>query len=529
MGGFSDKVKYYAAYRSIKFVMEKIRDMDGTIDDIYLVNNKTITKFIEILNKRNILEYISDLTKRSEVNVLDKKLQDDFGDYELEKNIELFDINDNNYDNFKNYNFILVDKDFLKNMKIKEDHFKYTIIVNKDGIKIELTSDIFIIIEETEKKGIYKFVEKQEKPPIVNEESCVEEKEEQDKEEIDPDVYMYRYIPDKKEEEKEKGKEEEEEGKEEGKEKEEEKEEVKEEEKLNNISLNISANNSHIKSGKAPIAKLDEIIKILFCSLQKSKEREQEIFQAIQKKINELNIENELKFQNNLNIIQNIKESIETLIDNYGQNQNSNNLDNTHNSNYTYYHNNESQNLIQFDNNIDESSIPLINNNESIISSNQRKIKYPFNFIKVSIDICNNCNNIINEEDENPYYYKINLNQKIDNLDDCFKLKFHKNCEKCNKGYLECSYKFKTTPNILIIIFDKPKENKNFINSNLIKENIDLKAHLFNSNNIDNNKYELIKVLYVFNDINDENLYMDIPENEKKEYIPHIVFYIKKD
>ena len=119
MGGFSDKVKYYAAYRSIKYVMEKIRDMDGTIDNIYLVNNKTITKFIEILNKRNILEYISDLTKRSEVNVLDKKLKDDFGDYELEKNIELFDINDNNYVNYEKNNFILVDKDFLKNMKIK--------------------------------------------------------------------------------------------------------------------------------------------------------------------------------------------------------------------------------------------------------------------------------------------------------------------------------------------------------------------------------------------------------------------------
>ena len=151
----SDEVKYYfAAYRSIKFVKEKTSHMEGTVDNIYLVDIKTIPKFLEILNKHKILKYISDLTKKSEVNGLEKKLKDDFGDYELENNIELLSINDSNYKNFLQTNFILVDKDFLINMKLENEinNSKYKIIVNKDEMKIELTDDLFIKIEETEKK-----------------------------------------------------------------------------------------------------------------------------------------------------------------------------------------------------------------------------------------------------------------------------------------------------------------------------------------------------------------------------------------
>ena len=175
----SDEVKYYfAAYRSIKFVKEKTSNMEGTVDNIYLVDIKTIPKFLEILNKHKILKYISDLTKRSEVNGLEKKLKDDFGDYELENNIELLSINDSNYKNFLQTNFILVDKDFLINMKLenKINNSKYKIIVNKDEMKIELTDDLFIKIEETEKKGIYKFGKTEEKSIDVNVGSFVGEK-----------------------------------------------------------------------------------------------------------------------------------------------------------------------------------------------------------------------------------------------------------------------------------------------------------------------------------------------------------------
>ena len=528
MGLFSDKVKYFAAYRSIKFVMEKTSHMEGTVDNIYLVKIKTIPKFLEILNKHKILKYISDLTKRSEVNGLEKKLKDDFGDYELENNIELLSINDSNYKNFLQTNFILVDKDFLINMKLENEinNSKYKIIVNKDEMKIELTDDLFIKIEETEKKGIYKFGEAEEKSFDVNEGSYVGDKKEQKDDEMDPEVFMYRVNPDdiKKEEKK----------KEEEKDKAEnldnneniliDEENNNDENNNNLISLN-SVENSQNKKKKAQIAEFDEIIKLIFFSIRKSGENEQEIGEEIKKKIQELNFPNELKFENYPDLIKNIKTSIKTLCDNFNKNQD---LNVTHNSNYTYYHNNdESQNLMQESYNDENGMLLIDDNNESRIHNDQRKIIDPFNFIRVSINSCNNCGNT--NKKENVDFYEINSNEIIYNRDDCFKLKFKNKCEICQSDNLEYCYKFETTPEILIIIFGKPQDNKNYIESNIIKENIDLKAHLLNPNNIDNNKYELIKALYVFYNINDKNLYVDIPENEKKEYIPFIVFYRKKD
>ena len=518
MGLFSDKVKYFAAYRSIKFVKEKTSHMEGTVDNIYLVDITTIPKFLEILNKHKILKYISDLTKRSEVNVLENKLKDDFGDYELEKNIGLLNINEGNLDNFKNDNFILVDKDFLVNMNIenKNNDGKCKIIVNKDEMKIELSEDKFIIIEETEKKGIYKFGKTVEKSIDVNVGSFVGEKKEQIDEEMDPEVLMYRVNPDdiKKEEEK----------KEEKKEKEKDKGD-NDENNNNLISLNTIVENSQIERGKAQIAEFDEIIKLIFFSIRKSGENKQEIGEEIKKKIKELNFQNELKLENYHDLIKNIKTSIKTLCENFDQNQD---LNVTHNSNYTYYHNNdESQNLMQESYNDENGMLLIDDNNESRIHNDQRKIIDPFNFIRVSINSCNNCGNT--NKKENVDFYEINSNKEIDNLDDYFKLKFKNKCEICQSDNLEYCYKFETTPEILIIIFGKPQDNKNYIESNIIKENIDLKAHLLNPNNIDNDKYELIKALYVFYNINDKNLYVDIPENEKKEYIPFIVFYRKKD
>ena len=38
-------------------------------------------------------------------------------------------------------------------------------------------------------------------------------------------------------------------------------------------------------------------------------------------------------------------------------------------------------------------------------------------------------------------------------------------------------------------------------------------------------KYKLIKALYVYDDENDNYLYVDIPESEKKNYIPYIIIY----
>ena len=60
-------------------------------------------------------------------------------------------------------------------------------------------------------------------------------------------------------------------------------------------------------------------------------------------------------------------------------------------------------------------------------------------------------------------------------------MKYIEDCEnKC-----EFSLKFESTPDILILVFDEPKTNKNFIKLNYIDESIDLKKHLYKINNKD--------------------------------------------
>ena len=81
----------------------------------------------------------------------------------------------------------------------------------------------------------------------------------------------------------------------------------------------------------------------------------------------------------------------------------------------------------------------------------------------------------------------------------------------------------------MILVFDEPKTNKNFIKFKDIDESIDLKKHLYKINNKDSSeyKYKLIKALYYFNDIEDNKLYVNIPEEEKNNYIPYAIFYKK--
>ena len=119
MGLFSDKLKYFRAYRSIKTVGEAIRDMNGTIENIYLIDINQIPNFLAILNKYEILEKITDRSKRSLVSELENKLKDDFSKYELEKEIETIYLDSNVYEKRKDDIFILVDKDFLVNMKVE--------------------------------------------------------------------------------------------------------------------------------------------------------------------------------------------------------------------------------------------------------------------------------------------------------------------------------------------------------------------------------------------------------------------------
>ena len=107
-------------------------------------------------------------------------------------------------------------------------------------------------------------------------------------------------------------------------------------------------------------------------------------------------------------------------------------------------------------------------------------------------------------------------------MDGCFKIELQGKCETCGDS-TKFRYKFETTPDILTLIFDKPKENQKFIKLNLIEETINIKSHLYQQNELII-EYKLIKTLYVFNDINDDKIYIDIPDNERNNYTPYILF-----
>ena len=168
MGAAStEKDKYFLAYRSIKCVLDLTHNITSTVDNIYFVNVATIPNYLAILNKYNILNMITDITKKFEINNIEKRIYDEFGDYKLEPRIEILDINAHNIEKYilGEKEFILVDKDFLINMNIEKMVYKgkeHKIIVKKNERYIELSDYddekiIVNLIEVENKAGIYKF------------------------------------------------------------------------------------------------------------------------------------------------------------------------------------------------------------------------------------------------------------------------------------------------------------------------------------------------------------------------------------
>lgn len=115
------------------------------------------------------------------------------------------------------------------------------------------------------------------------------------------------------------------------------------------------------------------------------------------------------------------------------------------------------------------------------------------------------------------------MNQQCDNLNDCLNIKYNENCQCGNN--IEVSLKFENAPDILILKFEKPKDNKTYLNYNLVEENIDLKKHMLPTNDAESLNYKLIKALYLHDDQKDNKLYVNIPNEEKNNYIPYILFY----
>ena len=517
-----DKEKYFKAYKSIKCVLDLTHNITTTVDNIYFINVETIKNYLEILNKHKILEMIIDITKKSELKYIEKKIYDEFGDYKLETGIEIININSQDINEDKE--FILVDKDFLMNMKIDKGAYEgkqHSIIVKKNERHIELKGEdeekiIVNLIEIQNKTGIYKF--KTEESVDFNEyqsmaEDVKKELEQKDYDEDDPEVGLFRTGQRKKDTDKNQVQ------KEQNQEKRKEtKENIKD---INNQDNLIKNDNPPIKemiTKRAPCAKMDEIVYSIYSSLSNNVEKDK-IFDKIKKEIPELNIKNELEeTDTNIDIIGNIETSVIYLIKNYGLgNQNLININQSQNSDYYY----KGPNLID---ELDEKSkLIQSRNNENNPHENNKDFN-PFEFTQVKFIDCEKCNNEENQEFHVGYFI-LNLNDECNNIDDCFKLSFLEKCSRHNIN-MKCNYKFKTTPEILILKFVNPKNNKKYIKFNEIEKNINLKNHMYLPNNL-NIKYELLKVFYVLDDSNDKKLYVDISKQNRNNYIPYIIFYKK--
>ena len=517
--------KYFTAYKGIKRIHENIHNMmleeeSGIVDDVYLIKISTIPIYLDILKSHKILEKIAE-RQRSEVHEKEEEMKKDFKDYELENNVkDCIDISKEDFKknfskDFKGEKFIIVDKEFNEIMEILYGNDeKVNINVNKYEIKIYLPDDDIIIIEETEKgNGIYKFVE-------IKEKDMYDENETHKNEEKDPDTYKHRMFINNQEAEQEEINE---------KEKNEENLENKSKDS-NEVNLNKEQNSSEDNNNsnnkvidkkekvKAPFAKYDEIISSIYFSIPKNiNEQKERILEKLKKIMEESDISDIIEEKHNIDIINNIKESVKKLLKEYNGNQNSQNLDETKNVNESY------NSLIGND---DEKKSMIDKSFHNNNYNNNQKIENPFNFNlnQVPINQCDNCGESINSyiNDEN---YSLDLNEKCNNLEECFNLEIPKKCEKCQNN-IKFVYKFKSTPKILIIKFNNPKVKKKFINLDYpIEKNIDLKSHL--SNGSETTKFELITALYVFNDIKDNKLYVDIPESEYQNYIPFIIIYKK--
>ncbi len=525
MGVSSDKKKYMNAYRSIKYVIGQTYNITTIVNDIYFVNEETIQNYLKILNKHNILNMLTDVRKRSELKNIEDKIYDDFGDYKLETNIEVFEINAQKISEGKldDKEYILVDKDFLKNMSVNENKYKgkeHSIIVKKNEKHIELKGIdeekiIVNLIEFENKTGIYKF--KIEESIDYNGESIAEDVKKEikpkDEDEENPEVILFRKKPKNyRDEEPKKNITEQD--------KTLQKQKMNEEIKKNDNNTQDNQINSEnppktneIITKKASSAKLDDIVYKIYSALSNNGEKDI-IFEKIKLKISELNIQNELE-ETGIDIIGNIKTFVLDLNKNLGlKNQNLNNINQSENSNYYY----QESNLIDES---DEKSNLIESRNEGDIHSDNNKDFNPFEFRQVKFIDCEKCN--IKENQDLIEFYKININNECNNIDDCFKLSFIEICSNCKKDAI-CNYKFKTTPEILILKFENP--NKKYIKFNEIEKNIDLKNHMYLPNNF-NIKYGLIEVLYVLDDLDDKKLYVDISEKDRNNYIPYIIFYKK--
>ena len=552
-GHIRDGKEYFPAFDSIESILEEISN-NNNINDVFLINIKSIPKFLEIISQDNIFKTIKNRTlnrKNYIIRNFKKKIQNALAKYKREENIEVIDFikeikakkddSNDNLNELKEKEFIIVNEKFLENMEIdiKANESKKISIKIVDGqLQIpfkygneedeEYEEKEIIVLKEV-RTGIFKIEEVKPDPANADVNSVYNEIQNKSDKDNDPEAYNdFRKQPleennsennminiihqENSGEELQKNK--------------------KDDENENN-EKNIEINNNDIikinrlskeEKDKALFAKFDEIVKLTYLSLQDSKEQNKIIAEVIKKYMSDSDINSEINKKEGIKIVENIEKTVVFLLQKLNNDGNFKNNDISLKS-YNNQNRPKEQDLLNINDNDNEKKSLISSSNNEMNSINKICIN-PFMFTLMKIFNCDKCG-IKNEEIPKEYYTLI-LNEGWNNLDECFKIELQGKCEQCQNN-IKYNYKFNTTPEILILIFDNPQENKKYIKLNIIEENINLQSHMYIPNKFNIN-YKLIKVLYILNDlneINDNNVYIDIPEKEKNNYIPYIIFYHK--
>ena len=545
-----DGKEYFPAFDSIESILEEISN-NNNINDVFLINIKSIPKFLEIISQDDIFKTIKNRTlnkKNYIIRKFKKKIQNALAKYKREENIEVIDFikeikakkddSNDNLNELKEKDFIIVNEKFLENMEIdiKANESKKISIKIVDGqLQIpfkygneedeEYEEKEIIVLKEV-RTGIYKIEEVKPDHADADVNSVYNEIQNKSDKDNDPEAYndfrkqpseennsensMINIIHQENSGEKlQKNK--------------------KDDENENNEN-NLEINNNDIlkinrlskeKKDKALFAKFDEIVKLTYLSLQDSKEQNKIIAEVIKKYMSDSDINSEINKKEGIKIVENIEKTVVFLLQKLNNDGNFKNNDISLKS-YNNQNRPKEQDLLNINDNDSEKKSLISSSNNEMNSINKICIN-PFMFTLMKIFNCDICE--IKNEEISKEYYTLILNEGCNNLDECFKIELQGKCEQCQNN-IKYNYKFNTTPEILILIFDNPQENKKYIKLNIIEENINLQSHMYIPNKFNIN-YKLIKVLYILNDLNDNNVYIDIPEKEKNNYIPYIIFYHK--
>jgi hypothetical protein len=176
------KKRAFRAYLNIKNFLVEYLYGDKTISSgdkfmVYLIKTNSIPKFINILK-----ETFKTVKTKEELEEAEKNLEEKLKDYELEKNVKIYDSYKSCLDIIQNKlenEFIIVREDFLNNLEIEDDKNKKVQIIeidkNNHSMKIKfLASEKIIILEEIkEQRGYFQFSEVEEGTLVNQKESEV--------------------------------------------------------------------------------------------------------------------------------------------------------------------------------------------------------------------------------------------------------------------------------------------------------------------------------------------------------------------